>query len=77
MGERELYEAEGGGRRQTIQGFIYCNEEFNYHAERERHALEILVRKMDMIRHFLWRVRERQEWRQCQELGAWAATSEK
>lgn len=73
MGERELYEAEEGGRRQTIKGFVYRHEEFNYHAERERHALEILVRKMDMIRHFLWRVREGQEWRQCQELGAWGS----
>lgn len=52
-GERKLYEAEEGGRIQTIKGFVYRNEEFNYHAERERHALEILVKKMDLIRHFL------------------------
>lgn len=44
MGEIESYEAEEG-RRQTIKGFVYHNEEFNYHAERERHALEILVGK--------------------------------
>mgnify|MGYP006951417139 CR=1 FL=1 len=44
-GKIELCEAEEGRRSQIIKRFIYPNEEFENYAERDRNALEIIVRK--------------------------------